>query len=281
MADRAPGPEEELAYKILSQVFASGRVKPVLLVVLVGTALSLFGNSLWEILQWYDDGNPPGWLHLAIGFLALPLFLAELLRLARQARERVRPRIAEDLDPPKVRGLILYLSTLTGGSVGSLEEALEGPMDLARFREAFGRENWRMPVEAVAYHRDRLQQVLLIPSSGARGSVGQVELFQRLLSALFPEPDFQCQPVGACFGQYAAGLDFEGDAESLAFATDEAYEHLRRGGLRHTDILIDITGGTKPATVVGSAVALAEGRRIQYVSTSDYRVRVYDVTYEL
>jgi hypothetical protein len=50
-------------------------------------------------------------------------------------------------------------------------------------------------------------------------------------------------------------------------------------GLRASDILIDVTGGQKPTSIAGAAVALAEGRCIQYVSTRDYRVRVYDVTY--
>jgi hypothetical protein len=44
--------------------------------------------------------------------------------------------------------------------------------------------------------------------------------------------------------------------------------------------MIDITGGQKPPSVAGSAVALEkEGRRIQYVSTRDFKIRSYDITY--
>lgn len=45
------------------------------------------------------------------------------------------------------------------------------------------------------------------------------------------------------------------------------------------DILIDITSGKKVSTVAGAAVALAEDRQFQYVDTTDFRVRTYDITY--
>ncbi len=62
------------------------------------------------------------------------------------------------------------------------------------------------------------------------------------------------------------------------------FADLLRRGLPIQEILIDVTGGQKPNAVAATAVALAEGRRIQYVAkdpgTGAYRVKVYDVTYD-
>jgi len=58
-----------------------------------------------------------------------------------------------------------------------------------------------------------------------------------------------------------------------------AYDVLSSLKIPNYDVLVDITGGQKVPTVAGAAVALADGRHFQYVSTHDYQVRTYDVTY--
>jgi hypothetical protein len=73
-------------------------------------------------------------------------------------------------------------------------------------------------------------------------------------------------------------VDYE-DARAAKDAVDSGYAALLQGGLNARDILVDITAGQKPTTIAGAAVALAEDRRFQYVSTRDYRVVTYDITY--
>lgn len=280
----APGLWDELAHKILSQLFASGRPWPVVLVALVMTALNLFASSLFELTAWIDDRHALGWIHLGLGFLAFPLLLGWLIRAARKARQRLRPVVKEDRPQP-VRGLILYLSVLQADHAEKLADPRREKLDLAGFRLRYERASWRMPVEAVAHHAGRLDYVVVIPSQGAKGSAEQLPRFRELLSELFPAAGFRRVDIGQIppshpgDGDYQGGLDFEGDSERLAAATDDAYDYLRGRGLEAKDILIDITGGQKTTSIVGSAVALAEGRRIQYVSTHDYGVRVYDVSY--
>jgi len=78
---------------------------------------------------------------------------------------------------------------------------------------------------------------------------------------------------------YALGVEYESPRE-IEEAVNIAYEACYRLGIRDHDILVDVTSGQKPASVAGAVVALGVNRRIQYVSTHDYRVRVYDVTFD-
>ena len=78
-------------------------------------------------------------------------------------------------------------------------------------------------------------------------------------------------------------MEFE-DVDVVSQVTDDAYLDLLRHRLPDAEILIDVTGGQKPNAVAATAVALAEGRRIQYVACDreggECRVKVYDVTYD-
>jgi hypothetical protein len=45
-------------------------------------------------------------------------------------------------------------------------------------------------------------------------------------------------------------------------------------------IMIDITGGQKVCSVIGTVVSLSKDWSIEYVSTSDYRIKKYIFTME-
>ena len=289
MADQAPSAAQLSSLRVLSHLFASNRIGFVIKAVLLLTSLNWFSSALWEWLQWFPGlggQQPVGIPRLILGTATLPVLLLWLVMQARNARQMLRPTISEH-SPDQVRGLVMYLSSLRADYLGSLQEALKQGMDLTAFRQQFGHINWRMPLEAVNHHAQKLAFVVVIASSGEGGSAKQLGEFKALLDTVFPNLAFRLVALEECFsdkGDKAAfkdGVDFEVEPERLATATNAAYEYLRIQGLRPTDILIDITGGLKVPTVVGSAVALAEGRRIQYVSTRDYHVRVYDVSYEL
>jgi hypothetical protein len=280
MSNRAPGLFPHLALRILSHSLGSGRLWPAVVAVLLVTSLSWLGNSLYELLQWLDGQPLSGWIHLAFGLAGFPVLLVVLTGQARQVRQQLHPTVYEDDQPRRVRGLVLYLSVMRPEDCQVLRDACRDGLDLAAFRERFPRVNWRMPVEAIAYHAERLEELVVIPSAGETGSAAQMDLFRALLDRLFPAARFECRAIDLIPGNHPAGLDFETHTEHLARATNDAYEFLRGKGFKPLDILIDVTGGLKPTTVVGCAVALAEGRRMQYVSTQDYRIRVYDVSYE-
>ena len=275
--------------KVLSHLFASNRVGFVIKAVLLLMSLNWFSSASWEWLQWLPwlgGQKPVGIPRLILGTATLPILLLGLVIQARNARQIIRPTISEH-SPDQVHGLVIYLSALRADYLGSLQEALKQGMDLKGFRQQFGHINWRMPLEAVNHHAPKLAFMVVIASSGEDGSAKQLGEFKASLDTVFPNPAFRLVDLADCFSDegdkvaFKDGVDFEVEPERLATATNAAYEYLRRQGLRPSDILIDITGGLKVTTVVGSAVALAEGRRIQYVSTRDFEVRVYDVSYEL
>ena len=289
MADQAPSAAQLSSMKVLSHLFASNRVGFVIKAVLLLMSLNWFSSALWEWLQWLpwiDGKKPDGIPRLIIGTATLPALLFWLVIQARNARQIIHPTISVK-SPEQVQGLVMYLSSLKGDYLGLLQEALKKGMDLEGFRQQFGHFNWRMPLEAVDHHAPKLAFMVVIASSGKDGSIKQLSEFKALLDTVFPNPAFRLVALEDCFSDkddklaFKDGLDFEVEPERLATATNAAYEYLRRQGLRQSEILIDITGGLKVTTVVGSAVALAEGRRIQYVSTRDFEVRVYDVSYEL
>jgi hypothetical protein len=288
MANRAPGLREELARRTLQHLLGTGRWWSLVLAVLFLVMLGWFTDSLFEWLTdaglWLKGRPPDDWApyHRLLAVAIFVGYVGLLLWLARKARVRLRARVRQDDEPAQARGLVLFLSPLTAHEATAVQRELDsGLPGLEAFRERFGRCSWRMPIEAFAYHRRRLRHVLVLASSDRppeSGSVGQLSLFRDLARTIFPSADLRVESLEVCDARYAGGVDFE-DMGALSEAVDDAYEYLLRQGLRAMEVLIDVTGGQKPTAVAGAAVALAEGRCLQYVSTRDYRVRVYDVTY--
>lgn len=286
---RAPGAAQERARRIFQHLLGVHGVRAALGVVLLLAGLGWFTDSLFEWIQdlgrWLEGGTVEDWLP-AHRIIALSVFGAELVVLwvlARGAQRRYRPRVGAETAPAPVRALILFLSNLPPKSAEELEEVAAELAGMDDFRARHGALNWRMPLEAIAYHLPRLAEVFVVTSEGASGSNLQCALFRRVVERCFPGTGLRLRTVGELDTRYGNGLDFE-DVDRVSQATDDAYEALRAGGLRPADILIDVTGGRKPNAVAATAVALAEGRRIQYVacdpSTGLCHLSVYDVTYD-
>ena len=48
---------------------------------------------------------------------------------------------------------------------------------------------------------------------------------------------------------------------------------------KEDDIVFDVTGGQKVIAIAGAMFAIPNDRHLQYVSTNDYSVKHYDLTY--
>jgi hypothetical protein len=138
-----------------------------------------------------------------------------------------------------------------------------------------------MPLTAIDYHRSRLEKLVVIASAdvGAGdqldpGSWRHLDLFKKAVTRLGLEPD----SLILLPQDFPRGVRFE-NAGDLVDAVDQAYTQLQGLGIRDREVLIDITGGQKICTVAGAAGALADNRLFQYVSTHDYSVHSYDVSY--
>lgn len=273
MSRHAPGLAQEQARRVVQHLLGGGELRTMAMVVAMLVGVGWFADSLYGWLE--DIGNAlegrpvDDWfpLYRVIAVTAFVGGFLHLYRLARAAREGYRPTVRSEIQPAQVTGLVLYLSPLKS-DVDKLREALPVIEDIRAFRDRFGNMNWRMPLEAIDYHQPRLSHVILICSAGEDGSARQAALFRELAGRLFPQTGLTL----------IDGIDFD-DVDALAEATNGAYTDLTQQGLRTWDILIDITGGHKTTAIAGTAVALAEGRRIQYVN-QNYKVCVFDVTYE-
>jgi hypothetical protein len=286
---RAPGAVQEQARRILHHLLGGHSMLATIGVIAFLVTLGWFTDSLFEWLidigHVLEGGRVDHWLP-AHRLIALGIFASELIilaLLARKARRRYRPRVGSEPAPAPVRGLILFLSNLGPQQANELEQMADVLTSMDGFRAQHGALNWRMPLEAIAYHLSRLREVVVITSRGPMGSASQYILFHRVAKRCFPGAGFRLRAIGELDSRYSMGLDFE-DVDRVSQATDDAYEILREGGLRQADILIDVTGGQKPNAVAATAVALAEGRQIQYVTcdrvTGECHLSVYDVTYD-
>jgi len=201
----------------------------------------------------------------------------------RRARSRVAPKVVDqtaDIQPCKV--LLLFLSP-PGKDEPNLPALLNDAYIKGRISDRAVRErlqaSWRMPLEAVAAHVRRLRKVVVIPSSGRSGTAGKAPLFRDLLLHLLPNQEsVEILDVTAWLGApWDKGVDFE-DLKALVNVLIAIESRLEK--TPPYEIMIDITGGQKPPTAAGTAIALGEGRRFQYVSTLDMTVRTYDLIYD-
>lgn len=134
-----------------------------------------------------------------------------------------------------------------------------------------------MLIQAIAYHLGRLEIIYVITSKNTNadredGTCNQFDSFKSTVERLLIDAIIPIAP------QIQA--DFENPGEILG-SLERVYARLREEGYRESDVTIDVTGGQKTTTVAGAAAALSPDRRFQYVSTRDYRVRSFDLTYEV
>jgi hypothetical protein len=79
--------------------------------------------------------------------------------------------------------------------------------------------------------------------------------------------------------RWRQGVDYE-SARIIEECLNDVYQWLHQEKYRDDETLIDITSGQKIGSAVASIISLEAGRQVQYVSTRDYSVRYYDITYE-
>jgi|GEM_PF-7054184 len=171
-----------------------GHTKPLSLLIAI-FVLWLFawaGDALKVIVnRWL--GDPTGWLAQAVPLGSFVIGVAVLWLIGRKVIAE-RPSIHQEAEPQKVRALILLLSAPAQKEQRAVVEAglqaLTGRLDdpqLPRQVQDIA-YNWRMPLEAICYHRPRLRQVVLVTSRGADGSHAWAPLFIGLITRLVASP---------------------------------------------------------------------------------------------
>jgi hypothetical protein len=139
--------------------------------------------------------------------------------------------------------------------------------------------NWRMPIEAIAFHLGRVERVVLITS---KESAPHADAFRRCLEQMGATAHgVRVQTAAELVGDAvrAETMAFD-DVRHLDDVIERVYTGLGADGYPPGEILFDLTGGTKIATAtVATAVTVHENRQFQYVDTTDYRVWTYNVTF--
>jgi hypothetical protein len=268
----------------------------------VGVARVLFGGTrkwvsvLWIVGFWvavnltssaFYDLEQAGLQWRQLPGLALVVVVWGLVRKVRRAAGEVKLVYIVKRDPPPCKVLIVFLSPPR--DLAAIQAIPSGSLSDTTI-EAFQQSPWRMPMVAIRYHLGRLEKVVVVPT---RDSAGKQDGTYRLMEEFRETVRRFTAAVPKVASVVAAG-ELEGpQTTASALAKGVAYEDavewldvlhhvfacLHAGGYADGDIMVDVTGASKAATVAGAAVTVGDFRRIQYVSPVDYRVLSFDLNY--
>jgi len=143
--------------------------------------------------------------------------------------------------------------TLDGKQVtlsGDLE--LDNQTITATFGE---RWNWQQLLHMISRHRGEMQKLFLVLSSGARGSNRQQADCVEFLRLYLPDVDI-------VMASGSNGIDFD-DTHAVFTTVTRCIDEAVQQGFAAGDILVDVTGGTKPASV-GAAFATLQHTEVEF-----------------
>ncbi len=228
--------------------------------------------------------------------------------LIRNRREFFPPRtrrLKQATD--KRKHLVLFLSNLPPdlGKTGGVPEWITLSEDIhqdIQQIESLKRKDaknfwwqWEMPLRAIAHHlekdhskEDTLKTVTIICS---KKSISQINHFSTIctqyrqlqgknfyLLAKKSEHTSRLIPLSPATDiTHFQGYNFE-DFDEIVSAMDRLLQESARKGFSERDIMVDITGGQKPTSIVGAAMTFNLKIKAQYVQTNDpWKVISYDV----
>jgi len=222
--------------------------------------LGWFGDTCLMLLQAWDENIAlPGWKVILIGVIPFLSLLFWNVYRWQQAEGKVmdfRAKV-ENVQPHKA--VILFLS---GISDENFKLASAGDM------EVFNKQHfqWSQCKRGLEVHSDTLERVWVVCS---KESAAQFDAFKSLFTMIHPDVEFEKLADD--------GVDFS-DVKTMVEHIEALFHRLPKG-ISETDTIIDITGGTKTASIAGMLVTLVSKKRdIQYVLVKDdqsYEVKTY------
>jgi hypothetical protein len=177
----------------------------------------------------------------------------------------------DEEEPEKKKVLILFLSNVRAdkdqieNTIKNVAETpdLEGKIE--KIQNSKDMRNWRMPLEAIKLHLPKLKKVVVITSPASSKQFNQ---FKKLVETVFNK-NFEIVEKKA--------KDFE-SVKHIFNIIREIFEELEREKYKAKDVIIDVTGGTKPVSIAGALTTpYYPDRKFQYISTTNYSVKSYDV----
>jgi len=239
------------------------------------------------------------WLIALSSLVLLVLLLAGLATLIKKQVNRLPLEVVMTDAPPPSRCLIALLSP--AGKLKSVADGLstEALRDLNGLRD-FG--PWAMLAHAVAHHAPRLERLILVasrdrsstmadgpsklspPSASCHDLELAREFFVRVAAAHQVRTTGEALRVESAYDlapeEFKAplGIDME-DVEETSSVLNALLQKLSKDKkpVAAGEVVLDITGGQKPATLAAALLALVKGRKFQYVSTESYKVFGYTI----
>ena len=274
-----------------------------LLVIFLGSitiiSLNWFGDGIWRLIvlggkQLISPALAGNQVLPIIGrIIWFPCLLAWWWLLIRKSFDEVANLIVhEQTGVAGCKVLIIFLSLpgqdvpLIQNLLASSASELAGKIKELQFREQF--RSWRMPLEAIHYHlqQNTLERIMVIPSATVQtvngkpneGTYKYFHDFRMLVEKT--TSGLSVHQAGESENKWMTGVDYE-SARALRDCLADVFEFwLDTQGYREEDILIDITSGQKLCSSIATLLSLQKGRQIQYVSTTDYTVKSYNIDYE-
>lgn len=134
--------------------------------------------------------------------------------------------------------------------------------------------SWQQTLRAAAHHGETLEELILIGSKGEKGSGSQLPLAAEFFRHFLPE-------TKVIYGENSGGTilpwtaDFENMRE-LVSLINQVHKFLIANHYRDEDLVIDVTGGQKTASIAAAMVTLnRQNLLFQYVGTGEHIDRVY------
>ncbi|MBU4262982.1 MAG: hypothetical protein KKC76_14090 [Proteobacteria bacterium] len=278
--------------------------KPWLLAAITVLVANLASNSLWDTFQIWAELQRGEISPFRILWVGLFFVMVVLLFRQRDKFFPPRTRYLQNEKAQKRKHLVLFLSTVhpdfekTNGIPEKLHLSYQNISDdLASIKKKRTEEelrwNWEMPLRAINHHLGIIESVTICCS---RQSLLQVHLFLNICKRYGQLEKVRFVLLGLHNNRpkLVDSSDFVMDSgefrqENFVEYTGcdfESFDELTRALLyliaknKHfeNEIMIDITGGQKPTSIVGASVTFNQKIKAQYIQTGgDNEVLSYDV----
>ncbi len=235
---------------------------------------------------------------LKITFIVFFFCMAYLWYRQRNTFFRPRTRyLASDKKPGKRKHLVLFLSDINDGLLEShgipqefkLSTDIHADIQmfnrLKRGNTSIYRWSWEMPLRAIEYHCESLESIAFICSNR---SIKQLHFFlnicrnyEQLKNIIYYTQRDNSNTLSQLSADTVidnlSGLDFE-NFDQLSRSLSIVRSEFKKKCYQDQEIMIDITGGQKPTSVIGAAITFNLKIKAQYVQTNDpWHVVSYDV----
>ena len=259
---------------------------------------NLAANAVEETLELWANGKTGVVSYLRIGYIIFFAGMVALLCWKRKDFFLPRTRRLSKEETEKRKHLVLFLSNLPPEQVENSGVPIElkliqdinkdiAEIELLKQKKPPIKWQWEMPLRAIRHHLETLETVTVVCS---RESILQVSLFMKIcknytqlqkvifyvLAQKSGRTELNCVSSPSDINSLQ-GYDFE-DFNEIVDAMDSLLREFDNKGYSEKDVMIDITGGQKPTSIVGAAMTFNLKIKAQYVQTNKpWHVLSYDV----